>query len=611
MRQYHGNENCMLVSVVFLLLTLWQGGVVYCNCFTFPINLDRNGIKNKCHRHHTSVVLPIPLLQAASKARRRSYDEEEDDWAEIGLQPQDEIDETLNFRYLDENDEEEEYLGNYDDDYEDDYYYDDEIYDDDEEVPRRSAESSGGNYWYNPAGKPDSILTKAAVSRKGRRPSSDNYYYDDDDDETMQQIRRRRKPTTFRNTLGPMEPPKLLQDFYKQFFWYGIDDDNVPGNRDNRMFTGGTRGKFNGLDFVQGRKNPRRRRNYETNDDEDYGTNKNPEPQNLAPFPSFFRNDGLKNEVTSWFDDDEEAEIDEDENGTDYFASSRGEARRQQQKRRRKDDDQQSPVIGANIIDSIIGVNTRDREMRAAEYDTQWSLRKPRKQYQTQKETINDDDDLMLYDDDVESNTRSNTNLPTNSPSEVVVTIEGEKNNSSTTPSSESDTNTTSTKDQLLSTTRANSSWRERADAQERIPPAGIECWGPRGPLGMDARERIALCAKEDLDVALRQVKICKDALLISVQFLKECQANANTERKQLQTTRGYLSAAQGAKLRARIRKLELEVRDAALSVRQCQEDLQYSQEELEAQKLKNWALLSQAEGEAFLSTVSRENSEK
>lgn len=72
-------------------------------------------------------------------------------------------------------------------------------------------------------------------------------------------------------------------------------------------------------------------------------------------------------------------------------------------------------------------------------------------------------------------------------------------------------------------------------------------------------------------------------------------------ERKEIQTSRRYLSAAQGAKVRARLRKLDMKIRDAAINVRKCQEEFYVAAEEVENLKLRYWAVRSEIEGDTFV----------
>ena len=90
------------------------------------------------------------------------------------------------------------------------------------------------------------------------------------------------RKTTFRSGTPP--PPPVIGDLYNQLFWYGFDPEDTTSPADKTMF-GGTKGKFNGLAFLDdalvpkpkdpaprrtsSRPSSRRRDNYYYEDDDD------------------------------------------------------------------------------------------------------------------------------------------------------------------------------------------------------------------------------------------------------------------------------------------------------------------------------------------------------
>ena len=82
--------------------------------------------------------------------------------------------------------------------------------------------------------------------------------------------------STFRSGVPP--PPPVIGDIYNQLFWYGFDPEESTSPADKTMF-GGTKGKFNGLAFLDSTLDPKpmdrapRRQQRQSNyyDDDDYG----------------------------------------------------------------------------------------------------------------------------------------------------------------------------------------------------------------------------------------------------------------------------------------------------------------------------------------------------
>lgn len=491
------------------------------------------------------------------------------------------------------------YYDDDDDDDENDYYDDEEDEDfvmegDDEEEDYPSLEKEG-NYWYNPAGQP---VAPPRYTYKNPREvdtydGDDDYYddelYDEDDDYTRNyyytkgeelpppNTRRRRgkknisnkRSSSFRNTIRPMEPPKLLQEFYKQFFWYGLDDAEQENTNDNdKMFIGGTRGKFNALDILQqtkatttGRRRRRtsssspRRRGYKTEEDDDYfdsatlssSSSSSKKPPGL--FSTLFTppNDKLNQQVTSWLDDDED---DYDKEAEDYDPYSYKDRKRTTRKQiqkppKDKDDDDDDDDNSPTFIDSIL----QQQDKFAKQYDQQFGLNKKQKPLNTaatkkptsginrrryQQTEWNDiDDEDYYYDDDI-LNEKVNSTVRDTSTSEAVENSTEEVTPLSTTMSSattvsavnnSTDTITWNEEDELLSIGRSNYSWQDRAEAQERIPPAGMGAWGPKGSLGVDARTQVAFNIKQQLQEAIHRRDQSKRILGSSIQVLKECRA--------------------------------------------------------------------------------------
>lgn len=461
----------------------------------------------------------------------------------------------------------------YYDDETEDYWEDD--YDDDQDLPHEQ----GGNYWYNPAGKP--YLPPNKFTRVDR--NKENYIeqsYDDElyedyqedyydhylDDEEMPSSRKRKRTTrkpissSFRNTLGPPEPPKLLQDFYKQFFWYGLDDEETDSEqfgyeKNSRMSTGGTRGKFNALDILQqskgtsrktrrggGTSSPTSRRekvDYDVEEEEYLDSY----PQKQGIFSTFFTppNDALNRQVTSWLDDDD------DELSDPYHRTNK------------RNNKQQQPIAVTEEEDNDITPSFKDSQQRgifAKQYDQLFQInnyqavpaamprtkRNNAKYQQNEKNTIKDeyydDDEVDFLDDDTTQDDKQEkpteqkesrieepllNNYTAKEEEEEATTFSRSMMMKQTSEIEQFNNSSDTSNEDDQSLLIGNYSWQDRADAQERIPPAGMEAWGPQGSLGIDARTHVKIIIQQELQEAIQRKQQQKQTLGVLLQHLKEC----------------------------------------------------------------------------------------
>jgi hypothetical protein len=125
-----------------------------------------------------------------------------------------------------------------------DVYYDEEYdsYEDyGDEIDGREEEDrqAPGNFWSNPVGS----LDRSAPPRRPpkRSGSPDNL-------SSTRPIRNPARKTPVRT--GPPGPPPPVRDLYNRLFWYGFDPAETSTNADRTMF-GGTKGKFNGLMYLE------------------------------------------------------------------------------------------------------------------------------------------------------------------------------------------------------------------------------------------------------------------------------------------------------------------------------------------------------------------------
>lgn len=485
-------------------------------------------------------------------------------------------------------------------DYDDDQYDD---YNDDDSGP------IAGNYWSNSNGK------KAGSTSVSRRNGERDYYrrnpYDDRG--------RPGKRTTFRS--GRPTVPRPAKDFYDRLFWYGFDPSETTDVGDKTVF-GGTKGKFNGLAYLNaserpsrnGRRLPPSRRDYVDDDDyfyddddeayadEDIDDNyynqasraagRGLKPPNDLPIPrsekidpadrraarrrsrqrrmddsfgdDYGYNDNRANnwvskQVSSWFIGEDE---DDDE---DYDDRSR---RRQ----RRRQSSEWSPF---NVLDTFLGVDRDELEYKAGMYNQNMGIgrrrrgsprEKPRRPGYAYRYVDTDDDDSLPVADfdtivDAIENDKPTRQTPYNSPKEEEEPKREKKERS----------------------------WEERAMAVERVPPADIVAWGPSGELSIDARTKGIMDALEDIQTAEQKLLSRKKKESLAREEITILKVDAELQRRRLeQSGRKGVSLAQ-----ERLRQIELDIDDASRVLRRARTQVEIAWNELEELKDRHWALLS------------------
>lgn len=162
----------------------------------------------------------------------------------------------LNRYKTDQDDDELYYDNDYEYDDEDNNYFMNEYQQEQDTLdnePDMSSPSTPGNFWFNAAG-----TTTTSSSSSSSSPAPTN--------RRRESFQKKRvnppfRPTSFRSGIPP--PPEPLLQLYNKLFWYGLDasrrdddkdnnygDDDASTSLDRTMF-GGTRGKFNGLAYLQ------------------------------------------------------------------------------------------------------------------------------------------------------------------------------------------------------------------------------------------------------------------------------------------------------------------------------------------------------------------------
>lgn len=549
---------------------------------------------------------------------------------------------------------------------------DDEPYDD----TTTGKEPIAGNFWSNPPQRLDTteVLTPGS-SRRHRSPSlPDREGILPREStavpharETRQQGRKRssRSPrTTFRSGTPP--PPAGLSDFYKRLFWYGLDDtssdedandnnnrgrrrglpDESVANADRTMF-GGTKGKFNGLAYLQDgvgvvpKERPRRRprrivpidQEYDDyyDDDEEYNDDDIPydeledkdtatsspadsfrytsvKPPFDAPRPmrkqvslsdtrgvyppppprSARRNrnqgDWVDAKVSSWFVNDDDNQYSV---GDDDIYDERS-SRRQRGSRKSS-----SPWWQA--IDAFLGIDRNELDEQAEQYNRQ----------------------MGLNPEVVSSSSRSSRSRPRSPRSSAarpprrkrdgqaypyenddgmppVVEYEVISTEDGVDPDSKGDDAVADIEDSLdeidqeNATKKPDMSWEERALSIERVPPVDIPAWGPKGDLYMNARTKAIFDALEDLNDAREKVRAREKRVELAREKVSILRVDTELERKRLRE-----SQEETKTLQKMIRKLDREVQDASRALRYEVSRLQLAKDELQDLEARHWAVLS------------------
>ena len=422
----------------------------------------------------------------------------------------------------------------------DDYaeYYDDDNFD---------LEPTGGNFWSNPVGKTDASPLDRAKPRQRRSALDAEYEY--------------RERTRFRNNMGGTQrPPIVLKELYDRLFWYGFDSSEGTAPGDSTMF-GGTRGKFNGLAFLQDAERNFGSPTKQDDDDELFDflddpkdklsrvSRRQPRPRSRRQRPN-----------TSRFDDEydgyeanlEDEDLDEyntmaPPKANDLQTRSRQRIRRQGRPvdRVEKDYIDQAPPrprrnrfqeprgVGlSGWIEKFMGLDAEQRELLAREYDLRMGL-VPRDSTVPLRKDVQDDnfqemDNVYEMEDVYDVQIKPSK---ADSPKEVST-----RRSSSTRDEAQElvDRMFEQKKQEAIAQQQATTAkkertmtWEERAEAMERIPPPGLEGWGPNGPLppGVDARRQAVLDAQQEIREANELVAELRELAKEVAEDVKACRA--------------------------------------------------------------------------------------
>lgn len=462
----------------------------------------------------------------------------------------------------------------------DEYYRESDIEDDEPDV---------GNFWSNPNGRAD---TSSPRERRRSRPGGTTRPRRRPLDGGTSRSYRRKSRSTFRS--GTPEPPVAISDFYNRLFWYGVDPEETTPPADRTMF-GGTKGKFNGLSYINQVKDDKySRQESEYWDDEGYdnsdmveqegklaprresvtppydppaprtrngeqepGEQRRRRPQrpsavrtrddyNYDESGDSFSDDWASQRVSKWF---------EGEDDDDFFP---------RRKTRRKD----ASWSGFDFLDSFLGLDRRKLEKQATQYDERMGIgkkrhRRPRPNDQLQRNEYS----YRVFNEDDES-----------------LQLDTEDDDVIDTQAVSSDTE--SKEEQEVEPREL--TWEERAAAIERVPPADVPAWGVTGDLGVDARTKAITDALEDIADARRNVQEKERNERLLREEMTVLRVDAELEKKRLRRSQMTTKAIQ-----EKLRRIDRQIEDAARGLRYSQMKLKEARDGLSDVETRHWAVLS------------------
>jgi hypothetical protein len=272
-----------------------------------------------------------------------------------------------------------------------------------------------------------------------------------------------------------------------------------------------------------------------------------------------FNGDWVSNQVSSWFNSDQDEKDDEEK-----------EDPRRGRKKRRPDSSSSSPF---KVLDVFFGLNRDRLDEKAEMYDRQMGLRsnedwsratkeKPRRQRRKGY--------AYPYVDEDEAPPVADYGVVGDEAIEDAASEEGVK------------------VEEKEAAPKRQLTWEERALAVERVPPAGIPAWGPTGDLGMDVRTKAISDALEDIIGATRDVAEKESKVEQAREDIAILKVDAELERKRLRRSRQDPRVIQD-----KLRRIDREVDDAARALRYTQNVLQKIRDDLSELEARHWAVLS------------------
>jgi len=143
-------------------------------------------------------------------------------------------------------------------------------------------------------------------------------------------------------------------------------------------------------------------------------------------------------------------------------------------------------------------------------------------------------------------------------------------------------------------------SWEDRASAYERVPPEGIQAWGPTGLVdgGIDARTYAAWTAMEEIAKTKSMFEKKEDLVTKAEQDLLRLKREAGVQKKRLLMED---DRSQSSMIRDRLRMINFDIEDSARKLRRAKGEALAAIDKLESIELRHWALLRQHEADQEL----------
>jgi hypothetical protein len=404
-------------------------------------------------------------------------------------------------------------------------------------------ENSVGNFWSNPTRRMDSSLESPRKQRGRVRSVSSRensrYRLRTDSRDGANSKTRRLSRTSYR--AGAPEAPPPLRDLYDRLFWYGFDPEDTGGVGDKTVF-GGTKGKFNGLAYLndaekiqsrngRGLPSPRSRPIADYYDDElilddpvdeDGGpfddlpisvdeesvrNRKLSKPPRDPPLPKSeygappsrsrrrqrrsaeYNENGYVDGVKSWFIEDD---LDDDSYDRDDIPRSA----KTRERRRRNSSDSTKKWSPLDALDVFLGVNRQELRKKAGIYTENLGISYGRSKRSSSRR------------DDSGRPQRPGYAYPMIEPlgcdiEDDVVDTRSEEVNIHQKMHDRTPQNPQTTGVAIRTKT-----WEERAAAIARVPPAKVPAWAQAGPmLGVDARSQAISDALRDIQTAKQKLE--------------------------------------------------------------------------------------------------------
>ena len=315
------------------------------------------------------------------------------------------------------------------------------------------------------------------------------------------------------------------------------------------------------------------------------------------------------NEVSSWFDDGDNYEDDE-YSGDDRYdqpLARNGQKRgRKRPKGRRMRGENSQSILGA--IDSAFGFDARDLDRKSMEYEEKIG-RAPPPRDATQREgtrgrrragyayrfTEEDDDGappVAEYGASISAGGIGDDAM------DAAIDPDIEDGVIDTSAEDVTSLRRAAPRAKRSKKKRRRRSWEDRESEDiDRVPPSGVQAWGPEGEVmgGIDARTHAALMAMKDIQEAEKRVEEKEELVVDAEERVLVLKADAAMQKKLLM---GRSRRGDPRKLRAKNQQTRMAVEDAARVLRRVRTERDMMMDVLEDLEDRHWLLLRQLEGD-------------